>query len=427
MMRKVTVILVLLFGRVALGQATGEDTLRNAALVKALYANRIGLLWSGGGGRTDSLRQQLWHWIDSSRYLGLDSSRYHYAAIRRLVAGGAAREPPARTDTLFTDAALTLVRDLSEGMDINRWLRYDELSAHSAATAGPSLTGALAAIQDAAQLNDFFRSREPHTVEYTTYLRELRQELDSGNVLHVKMLSVSLDYQRWIDHFNLSVFILVNIASATLRLYEGDSIRLQMKVVAGKPSTPTPRFSARCKEVILYPYWNVPKRIATTEFLPLFKREPSLADLMGMEILDRNGKAMNPPALPWSTFGQHNFPYRMRQLTGCGNALGVIKFGLTDPFGIYMHDTNLKSAFGSANRYFSHGCIRLERPFLLARELLGEKLDTMYLSECRKDQQPKSIKLEHPVPVLVVYMPVEVGATGNPLWYKDEYHLLKHK
>ncbi|HTR29581.1 MAG TPA: L,D-transpeptidase family protein [Puia sp.] len=437
-MRIVVAIVVLLFGfgqlalgqaigRITPGQAIGQDSLRNAALVKVVYAKRRGLLWLGDGGRTDSLRQALWQWIDSSQYFGLDSSRYHYAAIRGLVAGGAAAEPGGRTDTLFTDAALTFVRDLSEGMDIDRWLHYDELSAHSAGTADLSLTGAFAAIQHAAQLNDLFRSREPHTIEYTRYRQALRQELDTGNALHVKMLKVSLDYQRWIDHFNLSTFILVNIASATLRLYEEDSVRLQMKVVAGKPSTPTPRFSARCREVILYPYWNVPNRIATTEFLPLFKREPMLADLMGMEILDRNGKALDPNTLPWSTFGPHNFPYRLRQSTGCGNALGVIKFELTDPFDVFMHDTNLKSAFGSTSRYYSHGCIRLEKPFLLARELLGEQLDTMYLSECRRDQHPKSIPLEHSVPVLVVYMPVEIDTTGNLRWYKDEYHLLKHK
>lgn len=424
-MRTVVVIMVLLYGRAAFGQATRHDSLHYTSLVKAFYASRNGLFWSGSGGRSDSLRLALWQWIDSSRYLGLDSSRYHYGAIRDAVAGS--QRPGPWTDTLFTDAALSLANDLHQGIFVYEWLHYDELSAHFPATFDRLLVGALAAVQDPAQLDGFFRRCEPQTAEYLRYRQALRRELDSGNVLRAKMLMVSMDYQRWIDHFNLSTYILINTASATLYLYAEDSVRLEMKVVVGKPSTPTPRFSARCTEVILYPYWNVPQQIAVREFLPLFKHEPSLTDLMGMEILDRSGKAVDPQTLPWSTFGRDNFPYRMRQVTGCGNALGVIKFELTDPFDIYMHDTNLKSAFASVSRYFSHGCIRLEKPFLLARELLGEKLDTMYLSECRMDEHPKTIALKQPVPVLVVYMPVQAGPTGDLLWYKDEYHLVKRR
>lgn len=347
--------------------------------------------------------------------------------IRAAVTGSRDHAQDSVWDTVFTDAAITLAEDLHDGQYISGLVRYDELDVRSAATSDLSLIAGLSAVQRADDLDNLLKGREPHTAEYAAYREALRRLPDSADPIRAKMLTVAIDYQRWIDHFNLSRYILVNIASATLRLYEGDTMRLQMKVVAGKPSTPTPRFSARCTEVILYPYWNVPQRIAVREFLPLFKAEPSVADVMGMELFDRNGKVVDPKSLPWSTFGPASFPYRMRQATGCGNALGVIKFELTDPFDVYMHDINLKSAFASASRYFSHGCIRLEKPFLLARELLGDKLDTMYLSECRRDQQPKQILPDRPVPVLVVYMPVEADAAGNLTWYKDSYHLLRRK
>ena len=404
-MRILIWLTALLYAGVSFGQAKGT----------------AGLHWS------ESLRQALWHWVDSSRYLGLDSSRYHYAQIRAAVTGAAGATPDSMLDPLFTDAALSIARDLHDGTYLPDRLHYDELAAHSPAAGDLSLAGSLDSIRTALELNSFLQSREPHSASYAAYRNALRRLPDSGDPLREIMLGASIDYQRWIDHFNFTTYILVNVASATLRLYEGDSIRLQMKVVAGKPSTPTPRFSARCTEVILYPYWNIPQQIAVREFLPLFKREPSLMDVMGIEAIDRKGKVIDPQTLPWSTLTRNNFPYRLRQLTGCGNALGVIKFELTDPFDIYLHDTNLKSAFASASRYYSHGCIRLEKPFLLARELLGDKLDTMYLTECRKDQQPRHIPLDRPVAVLVVYMPVEADAVGNLAWYKDSYHLLAGK
>ena len=43
-------------------------------------------------------------------------------------------------------------------------------------------------------------------------------------------------------------------------------------------------------------------------------------------------------------------------------------------------------------------------------ELLGEKIDTLLLTECRPNQHPQRIRLDRSVPVLVVYMPVEANA-----------------
>ncbi len=148
---------------------------------------------------------------------------------------------------------------------------------------------------------------------------------------------------------------------------------------------------------------------------------------MGMQLLGSDGSIVDYHDLPWGTFTAANFPYRVRQVTGCGNALGVIKFGLTDPFDVYMHDTNLKEGFASPSRYYSHGCIRLEKPYLLATKLLDGALDTTVLTQCLKDQEPRQMILNEPVPVLVVYITAEPQEDEQLKWYKDIYHLLAKK
>lgn len=104
-----------------------------------------------------------------------------------------------------------------------------------------------------------------------------------------------------------------------------------------------------------------------------------------MQILDSRGKTIPEDSILWSLYSKRYFPYRIRQSTGCDNALGVMKFNITSPFDVYLHDTNLKSAFRFDYRYYSHGCIRLEKPFELANYLLTVPVDTAILNSGLKE------------------------------------------
>jgi len=132
----------------------------------------------------------------------------------------------------------------------------------------------------------------------------------------------------------------VNIASATLRYYEHGKLKLLTKVVVGKPSTRTPRFAAYCNEIILYPYWNVPTKIVLNELLPKFKSDSSYIDELNMQLINAGGQVVDHYKLNWNRYSSRYFPFRVRQGTGCDNSLGVIKFNLASPLGVYLHDTN---------------------------------------------------------------------------------------
>ena len=181
--------------------------------------------------------------------------------------------------------------------------------------------------------------------EYIAIKKELQTKHDSLTSFQKKQLITSLQFYRWMHHFKFDKWIVVNIASATLRYYEVDSIKLRMKVVVGKPSTKTPRIAAYCNQVILYPYWNVPASIALNELLPEFKRDPGDVDALNMQVLDLKGNIIDHHKLNWKNYSRNYFPFRIRQSTGCDNSLGVMKFNLTSPFSVYLHDTNNKVAF----------------------------------------------------------------------------------
>jgi murein L,D-transpeptidase YcbB/YkuD len=197
-----------------------------------------------------------------------------------------------------------------------------------------------------------------------------------------------------------------------------------MKVVAGKPNSPTPQFSTWCNQVIFYPYWYVPGDIAVKELLPKFKKDPSQMDAMNMELIDSAGNVIDRSTINWDSLNRDNFHYRFRQATGCSNSLGVIKFNLTDPFDVYMHDTNFKEAFESKAHYISHGCIRLEQPVELAKYLIGDRMDEEFVRSCLQGQGPVVNKVTPPIPVFVVYL-TAYTSDNKVIYSKDVYGLLK--
>jgi murein L,D-transpeptidase YcbB/YkuD len=90
---------------------------------------------------------------------------------------------------------------------------------------------------------------------------------------------------------------------------------------------------------------------------------------------------------------------------------------------VYLHDTNFKLAFASQKRFYSHGCIRLDKPMALAEKLLDNKLDTTFLKACMKNETPQTIPLHASVPVMVVYLTAWPDEQGKITYFQDIYHL----
>jgi murein L,D-transpeptidase YcbB/YkuD len=358
-----------------------------------------------------ALRRTLLDLIDSGWSHGLDSQSI-----------STWRNELQMIDKPWTDIAFSFLKGLRSGYGIAELVSYDGISTMSETKEDRQLTESLAEIHTEKDLKALAASYIPQDATYDT----LRAALVgiSCNTSRGRQLAAALNLYRWIHHFHWSRCIIVNIANAELAYFEDDTVRLRMKIVAGEPSKRTPRLAAWCDQLTLYPYWNIPRKIAVNEFLPLFKVSPRLAEAMNIQIFDGKGKIMDPSKINWSKWNKVSFPYSMRQSTGCDNALGVVKFNITSPYDVYMHDTNLKVAFLRGYRWLSHGCIRLEKPVELGNILLNHRLDTTLLQSCLREQQPQTIRLEEPVPVFVIYQTAVIGKNGKLSLVKDIYHLV---
>lgn len=143
------------------------------------------------------------------------------------------------------------------------------------------------------------------------------------------------------------------------------------------------------------------------EIVPALKRNRHYLRRNNMEITGYNG----------------NLPI-VRQRPGPNNALGRVKFLFPNNYNIYFHDTPAQSLFSKNRRAFSHGCIRLESPFLLAKYLLEQ--DTVWTDAAikklmiRKDE--KWIKLNKKWPVFITYFTSWADDDGSVHFLEDVYN-----
>jgi murein L,D-transpeptidase YcbB/YkuD len=125
----------------------------------------------------------------------------------------------------------------------------------------------------------------------------------------------------------------------------------------------------------------------------------------------------------FAAYNARNFPFAMRQPPSDGNALGLVKFLFPNPYNIYLHDTPSKSLFARDVRAFSHGCIRVGRPFDLAYALLSaQQTDPEgYFKSVLQTGTETTVKLQSPVPVHLVYFTAFPNARGRIEYRHDVY------
>lgn len=138
---------------------------------------------------------------------------------------------------------------------------------------------------------------------------------------------------------------------------------------------------------------------------------------MGLIIVD-------PGAIDWHSLSPSDFPYILRQSTGCDNSLGIVKLNFYSPYDVYLHDTPWKILFSFNRRYFSHGCMRVEKAIELAHFLLKENtiaIDTLEEKGCVRNQAPLPIPITKPIPVFVLYNTAWIDSAGVVQFNEDVY------
>jgi murein L,D-transpeptidase YcbB/YkuD len=273
----------------------------------------------------------------------------------------------------------------------------------------------------------------------------------------IGQLEVNLERQRSLPRREEPRRIVVNIPSFELRAYDGGELAFTMPVIVGKRMNQTPVFADKMTYVSIRPYWNVPESIAVDELLPKIAKDPAYLAAHGYEIVDAEGNVVDayrldgevrdtatgdgdedPDVLlasrrqrgrdegraPQLAEGLAEGTLRLRQKSGSGNALGLVKFMFPNEFNVYLHDTPEDHLFERTERGFSHGCIRVQDPTKLAEYVLGP--DGWSRDEIVQAMQDpavtaREVPLEQPIPVYIVYLTAWVDEEGRVQFREDVY------
>jgi murein L,D-transpeptidase YcbB/YkuD len=239
----------------------------------------------------------------------------------------------------------------------------------------------------------------------------------------VRQVELNLERWRWIPRKLGDPCVVVNIPGFELQLVQGNATTLRSRIVVGKAFTATPVFSDRIVGVLVNPPWNVPPSIAVNEYLPELRKDSHALDRQGLKLLEgsgENAREVDPDRVSWDRVDEEHFPYRIRQDPGPENALGKVKFELTNEFHIYLHDTPADHLFARSARGLSHGCIRVEKPLELAQAILGDAARDD-LQEALDQPEERRLQVKPPVPVHILYWTAWVGEEGELHFAPDLY------
>ncbi|GIT92171.1 murein L,D-transpeptidase [Jannaschia pagri] len=231
---------------------------------------------------------------------------------------------------------------------------------------------------------------------------------------------IGLERQRWMNKPLEPRHILVNLAEQHAYVVDDGKVTFDTVVVVGAdtPDRRTPEFSHTMTHMVINPYWHVPRSITVNEYLPALRR----GGARHLEIYSRNGR-VSRSNINFSRYTASNFPFSLKQPPGPRNALGRVKFMFPNQYNIYLHDTPAKNLFSRDLRTFSHGCVRVERPFELAYHLLAPQSETPkedFQSILRTGNE-RRVDLETPVGVHIVYWSAWVTPLGRANYRGDPY------
>jgi murein L,D-transpeptidase YcbB/YkuD len=196
-------------------------------------------------------------------------------------------------------------------------------------------------------------------------------------------------------------YILVDANSARLYMMENGRVQDSMKVIVGKPDTPTPELKSVLNYETLNPYWHVTPDVAKAVIAPrVLKDGDAYLDHQGYQVVSafaNDAQVLSADSVDWKAVAAGDARVYVRQLPGPANSLGHFKFDIPNGDGIYLHDTPKKELFAQDKRDLSHGCVRLEDAQRLAKWLLGKDPPADGRAE-------EHVLIPQPVPITISYL-----------------------
>ncbi|RKZ97240.1 MAG: murein L,D-transpeptidase, partial [Gammaproteobacteria bacterium] len=257
---------------------------------------------------------------------------------------------------------------------------------------------------------------------------ETRYAMNISASERLRQIQINLERRRWMPKDLGQRYLFVNLANYKLSAIENGDTKLDMRIMIGRKTRPTPSFSSQVNHLVFNPYWNIPPNLAILDLLPQQQANTNYFYLKGIRVfsIDNGQKTEHDPyTIDWESVSDQNFPYILRQDPGEHNALGQLKFMFPNQWDIYLHDTAHKELFTESKRSLSSGCIRLEDPIALANFSLINNGSELSVMDMIASNENIGLVLTKSLPIYAVYFTVWLD-DGEVIFSADVYDRDQH-
>lgn len=216
-------------------------------------------------------------------------------------------------------------------------------------------------------------------------------------------------------------FVMANIPAAAVETVENGTVFSHHIAGVGKIDRQSPVMQTKATDINFNPYWTVPASIIRKDLIPKMQNDPNYLTDNHIHPINKDGQEVPPSSINWNSLDATH--YMFREDPGENNSLGVVRINISNPYGVYMHDTATKGVFGDDYRFISSGCIRVQnvRDYVawLLRDTPG--WDRSHIDEAIRSGGRIDVKLAQPVPVYWVYVTAWAAPDGVVQFRQDIY------
>jgi len=221
-------------------------------------------------------------------------------------------------------------------------------------------------------------------------------------------------------------YIVVNVPAVQIQTVSGGQVYSIHNAIVGRPSRPTPVVMTDVATIKFNPYWNAPASIVERDIIPRMRSSGASRILrdMNMKVFDGvGGPEVDPDRINWRRAVVDN--YHFRQEPGEQNAMRAAKIEFDSPFGIYLHDTPEQELFTTAERFYSSGCVRVEKVAIFLDWIIGgqDGIDANRIAALAETKERLDLKLIDPPQIRITYLTAWPGRNGEVNFRPDIYEL----